>query len=258
MENHKVMKAPCLYCLFEGDKYEFSANMRNMEMGVDICRENLWIFYHFGLCLNTHNGINQLIGIIDNGISTKGMAIPKVIVVDCLYMAFQGKLSDDEEGSNFCRNMRQLNDRYNCAIILIHHTHRAKRTDKGNVVDEGDEGFFGSFLWKAFPNHILLFSNIPGRGKVLTCNTQRSGKIIEKIEMNFLQPTPLMFEVKGDLTPIMKIVMKEITRQGVSIQDLATKLDMSMGMVRSCVSWLRFEDKVERVEGQYPYLWRVK
>ena len=252
----KTHENPCLYALFEGDKYDLKDNMNNMNMNKDIeCkRENLHILYHFGITLNTDKGLETFMNYIDNGLKT-GMPKPKVIVIDCLYMAFKGKLVDDDKASDFCRNARQLNDKYNTAIIVIHHTHRAKRDNDGKIIVEGDDSFYGSFLWKAFPNHILLLSNMAGKGKLLTCNTQRMGKIKEKIEMDFVEPSPLFFRVKGKYPYSIQNILDNINSRGITHDELRVKTNASSATLYKVLGELMELGEIVKMDNVYPNKW---
>ncbi|CAK0755139.1 hypothetical protein CCP1ISM_50033 [Azospirillaceae bacterium] len=255
--NLKSYENPCLYALFEGDKYDLQSNMVNMNMNKDIeCkRENLYILYHFGITLNTDKGLAFFMTYIDKAIEN-GMPIPKVIVLDCLYMAFKGKLVDDDRASDFCRNVRQINDKYNTAVVVIHHTHRAKRDKEGTIIDEGDNSFYGAFLWKAFPNHILLLENLPGKGKRLTCNTQRMGKILEKIDMDFVQPTPLFFRAKGKYPWSMQNILDNIPKSGITHDELMSKASVSSATLYKVLGELMEVGEIEKIENVYPNKWK--
>ena len=119
-----------------------------------------------------------------------------VLVIDPLYFALRGSLSDDDLVRRFTGNLRIIKDYFGCAIILVHHTHKVKIDPiTGFMLDEGDDALFGSVFWKAWPDHILLLGYNQKTGvRSLTCGTQRSGSILTSTSMRLVQPDPLYFE----------------------------------------------------------------
>jgi RecA-family ATPase len=134
---------------------------------------------------------------------------PDVIIIDPLYMAMDGDLIDNKASRHFCRNIRKLKERFGCAVIVVHHEHRAK-TDKNNLkIEEGDNAIFGSSMWKNFASHVLRISITNERGnpissekeeeqpfkfRKVSCATQRNGNVVKKIMLRLCEK-PLMFHV---------------------------------------------------------------
>src|SRR3990167_9501821 len=95
---------------------------------------------------------------------------PDVVIFDPIYFTFTGSLSDDAVVRQFIGNLRIFKEALNCAIILIHHTHKQRWTTDGFTIEEGDEAIFGSKFFKAWADHILLFMYDKKRGiRTLSC-----------------------------------------------------------------------------------------
>lgn len=257
LNEFKTKKGNCLYIQLEGKLGQTRNNINNMLEGVDWQEDNFNLLYYFGLSLNNSYGLDILLKLIDGRIA-EGMPKPILIIIDPLYMAMQGNLCDQEQASNMCRHLRIIGDRYSSSILIIHHEHRIKHDDKGRIIMEGEEALFGSFVWQAFPDHIFLLNNIRGKGKELTCNTQRSAKIIPHLELDFIEPVPLMFERKTDLSHYVKIVYESIDDKGMDIREIADKSRLPINTVRSAVARLRQGNKIERLENRFPYIWKKK
>ena len=134
---------------------------------------------------------------------------PEVIIIDPLYMAMEGDLSDNRAARKFCRNIRRLKERFRCAIIIDHHEHRAKLDIKNRSIEEGDNSIFGSSMWKNFASHVLRISIVNSQGnpvaneyeedriikyRKVACATQRNGEVVKKIMLKLIE-NPLMLEI---------------------------------------------------------------
>lgn len=120
---------------------------------------------------------------------------PDVLIIDPVYFAFRGSLSDDDIVRRFVGNLRIVKEILGCAIVLIHHTHKTKYTSDGYKMEEGDEALFGSKFLKAWADHITLFMYDSKRGvRTMSCTTQRSGDIEKECVLKLNEPDPLYFE----------------------------------------------------------------
>ncbi|MFC1808857.1 AAA family ATPase [Candidatus Omnitrophota bacterium] len=132
---------------------------------------------------------------------------PDVIFIDPVYFSLDGDLSDNTAVRRFIGQIRILKERLNCAIILVHHTHKAKTGQYGQMIDEGDEAAFGSKFFKAYPDHTILFNYDKKRDlRVLTCGTQRSGKIERNLNLKLVEPDPLYYRVTDEI-PTKEVVV---------------------------------------------------
>lgn len=131
----------------------------------------------------------------------------------------------------FIGNVRILKDSLNCAVILVHHTHKDKWTNGGDRIEEDDEAIFGSKFFKAWADHTILFKFDKDKNiRTLSCNTQRSGDIVGLCSLRLVQPDPLYFEELGKgATKEEQIIdfLKYDDNHGVTAKDIMDKLSMS-------------------------------
>lgn len=158
---------------------------------------------------------------------------PDIVIIDPTYFAFVGSLSDDAIVRQFIGNIRIIKDSLNCAIVLVHHTHKPRWNKDGASIEEGDEAIFGSKFLKAWADHTFLFTYDKAKNiRVLTCATQRSGDILQDCTLKLIEPEPLYFEevdpkrVSVDLR-IMELLMKPENTNGLEWTKIMSELNIS-------------------------------
>lgn len=245
---------PCkvLYIQAEGTLYDMRDNISSALInGRNSWNPNNWRHYFCpSIPLDTDNGRQMVMERIDRAISEEGFK-PNVCFIDPLYMSLKGGLNPDEPARNFCGNIRIIQEKYGCAFLILHHEHRRKRDMLGGLHEEGDDSIHGSFVWKAFPTHIIRITN-DDRTKIRTvsCNTSRNGKAIDKISLRLLED-PLMFE------PIMsensKINSSDIilnvltTKERMTYEEICNMSNMKLDTVRHLMMGLSKKNLVKRV-----------
>ena len=138
-------------------------------------------------------GLNHLITLIN-----EAKISPDVIFIDPLYMSMLGSLSDDLAARATGRNIRRLGKLFGASIVLVHHEHRPVRRQKDStIIDEGDNAVMGSFVWKAFVNHLIQLRLRQDKLRELSCSTQRNCRVIENMELELVQPNPLYYRIWG-------------------------------------------------------------
>ena len=191
---------PCnvAYVQGEGKIEGTQSNLKMMSKAIDIDPSRYSIHYYPSLPLDTEEGLASLVSSINS------WKKPDVIFLDPLYMMMSGDLINNQDARRMVSNIRALSQIYDATIILVHHGHRPKRNQSGDYIIEGDDSIFGSFVWKAYPDHILNLERVKNAKfrRKLTCDTQRMGNIIDSIDLSFIQPDPLFFEVSTDGRPI--------------------------------------------------------
>lgn len=182
-----------LYVMLEGDLGEMQSRYRRMTDGLSINQENFYLFNSEPLYLSDKKELELFIDKIN-------MIDPDVIIIDPIYMAcLGGSLSDDDVVRDFLASLRIVKMKFNCTLIIVHHTHKERRSDDGKTIDEGDSAAFGSVFFQAYPDHVLMLSYQKKSGlRTLTCKTQRSNEIEKKIILK-LNESPLMFEEVHDV-----------------------------------------------------------
>lgn len=188
---------------------------------------------------------------------------PDVVIFDPIYFSFSGSLSDDEVVRKFIGNLRIFKQTLNCAIILVHHTHKQKWTNDGFTIEEGDEAIFGSKFFKAWADHILLFMYDKRRQvRILSCNTQRSGDIVKECVLKLIEPDPLYFEITYNHTvsthefPIVELLSK--FPLGLTSEDIIARLNINKNVFYQSIKKPLTDGIVEKTEHQRPKLYRIK
>lgn len=241
----------CVYLQAEGKRDNTKRNLRNMMKVVPCDPSKAKLLYYPSIQMNKPDGLNRVIAEIDN------WRKPKLIVIDPLYQSMAGKIEEQEASSTMTANIRLLADRYECAILLLHHAHRPRRNDSGEVIDEGDDSVFGSFVWKAFPDTVLLISKVQGHKlhRRLSCGTQRMGNVMPELELTLIEPEPFYLKIRDDEKPIDDLVYKSLTELS-TIDTLVLNTGKSRRHVTEALWRLTHHNKARILNpGQKPILW---
>lgn len=184
-----------LYVQLEGEAPDTKDRLDRISKVVPLESGNLSIFYSEPMRLESELGLKDFYSQVDL-IGHKF----DVIIVDGLYLAFHGSLSDDEVVRQVLGNFRMIKKRYGCTLIVVHHTHKTRFNKDGDLISEGDEAVFGSQFLRAWPDHIIMLTHEKRSDlRHLVCLTQRSGEIEASITMRLIQPDPLYFETLDEV-----------------------------------------------------------
>ena len=89
-----------------------------------------------------------------------------------------------------------IQDSFGCAVILTHHMTKTKRNQFGMIIPLTDDSVFGSVFFQAWVTQQFLFDrDRTSDTRILQCNVQRSGKIIERVNLKLNEPEPLYFSL---------------------------------------------------------------
>lgn len=258
LSSFKSYQSCVVYIQLEGKRSETQQRINAMRQGVSWDSRNFNLVFQPGLAINIPSGLEHLTKEIDEGLLKNHLPSPKLIVFDPLYMCVHGDLCNQEVASDTCKAFRMIADKYSSALLIIHHEHRPIRFE-GRTIDEGDNSIFGSFVWKAFSDHVLQFRKVSKGHNQLTCNTQRSAKIIEKIELVYMGPEPMMFEVKVDVTPFVQAIIMQLSKEkDLSAAEIGNKCGIGYSTVMGALRYLKKNKQIERVGDGYPVKWRLK
>jgi hypothetical protein len=258
-----------VYIQLEGEIADSQDRMKRMIKTLDINAENFHLRFSAPLNLEEKSFSDGLAMDILKNFNPKGKVAgqevikPDIVIIDPIYFAFTGSLNEDKDVRAFLGNLRTFKDTLDCAIILVHHTHKTRLNYKGSVIEEGDEALFGSKFLKAWADHILLFLfDKKSKLRTLSCDTQRSGDIIEACELRLIEPEPLYFEqVDKSQTSDLQVVdllKREEYKEGLLVDDIKSKLGLSnSGFYRSIKQPLAqgMVVKSEKRPLRYSYNW---
>lgn len=232
-----------LYIQTEGDRAETIERIQAMKRGL-ILDDDRWAHINQdGIIINTNNGIGKLINMAEK----PGMDFD-VIIIDPLYTTVKGTLSSDEVATDWVRNCRKLKGHFGASVIVLHHD--AKDIfHEGKEVSRGDDNIFGSVYWSAFFNHNFKLKD---RGGVhyLQRGKQRSGKIVDCLEMKLLEPKPLMFiNVDADMdATTVKVRQMLLLGDKLTAKVIQRKLKMSLATAYRALNKLMGNKIVKKTE----------
>lgn len=247
-----VKPSKVLYIQAEGKLGETRDRIEKMLVANDCDIDNLHIAYFPHIALDTPDGYNMLVKYINDF-----KIEPNVVIFDPLYHCMQGSLIDEHAARKMTTHLRELGEKLSATIIVVHHTHKPIRTQNGNIIDEGDDGIFGSFVWKAWADHTLLFRvNKSTKVRVLSCNTQRSGKVVESEELLLIDTPFLGFNRKLDDSKPYEIAVRECLdragRAGLTRDDLKSRTQYSMTAIEKSLRKLIQLKEAERDPSHRP------
>ena len=180
------------YILLEGDLAESQDRILRLRRQLDIDPNNFVFMFLPRLMFHKEDGqygLQHIIGEI------KKRACHDVVVIDPLYRAFCGSLNDDTVVRDVVSNFDRLKDALDCALVIIHHTHKKKFDVRGKIIIEGDEATFGSVWIKAWASQIVMQTYDVTTGmRGFYCQTQRGGDIVKECNLALVQPDPLYFK----------------------------------------------------------------
>ena len=231
-----------VYLQAEGKLSGTRDNLLNMSRIVDVDLDRLMFLYYPSIPLDTKIGYTEIVSQINS------WKRPEVIIIDPLYMAMSGDLKDDVASRRMVENMRMLSETYQATLVLVHHAHRPVRRE-GVTINEGDDAIFGSFVWKAFPDNLIMLEKVQGHknNRRLSCSTQRTGAIHEASELVLIEPTPLYFELRGDGLPIDDLVLGNLDTEPMTVKMLSEKIKRTYHYVFNSLYRLQNQRKVVRL-----------
>ena len=231
---------PVLYISAEGDVDEVQENGRHMSKVLPVGKNKLWYWMLPEEPLNTRKGFELLCGQADR-IKEQIGSYPALTIFDPAYALMVGSLSKDESVGPLLRNLNKYQEHTEGgALLIVHHTHRARRTPTGEIVAEGDDSFMGTFLWKAWPKTVFLLGLRADKYRVLTCDTHRRKSMFpeEGMLLTMVEPDPLCYEVKEEgVTPVIATVRALLRLAPMSVTELERASEKSHGAVTEAVQY---------------------
>ncbi len=244
---------PVLYIQTEGKENEMvEERMRHMANTIDLEETRFArLFYHF-LPLDSHATILRLLDAIKQLPEP-----PRVIFVDSLYTSMMGDLNENQPVRQFITTVSHLMRELSTSLVLIHHETKEQWME-GRLVDRGDRASYGSVFLRAWVSHILYLKKHKDKSRTLSCDTQRSGKVLEQEELILIEPDPLCFQIKGDYAPYIELTLHHLSKaQGLTRGELQERTGLSMGALEKGLRQLLLTNKVTKSVG-YPRTYHVR
>lgn len=212
---YKCEKTVVAYIQTEGKKDETAIRLENMMKGLDLDPYYFQRYYKKFLPFNIPVYMKALQREIDAMPVT-----PRVLFLDCLYMSMVGDLNGNKEVRDFIAALSMLLEKYKMTCVLVHH---AKRDEffEGNTIAKGDKVSYGSVFLRANVDHILYLEMLHDKTRNLTCDTQRSGRVVEKEKLVLLHPAPLLFKIMDKLSGAEETIFFHLKKNDYSKTDLS-------------------------------------
>lgn len=234
IDRHRVPKAKKVtYILLEGDLAESQDRVLRLKKQLDIDPDKFVFMFLPRLMLQKEDGQYGLQHMISE---IKKLNSHEVVVIDPLYRAFCGSLIDDNIVRELVTNFDKLKDALDCALVIVHHTHKKKFDIRGKAITEGDEATFGSVWIKAWASQIVMQTfDQPSGLRSLYCQTQRGGDIMKECNLKLVQPDPLYFmedlsavEVEKNYSiAIVELLAKPENAEGLVVGDIKDTLKIT-------------------------------
>ena len=155
---------------------------------------------------------------LENDIRTVQSRSPEshlVLILDPIYLLITGHISDDYDIKKLLDNINEIKAKYHISVIIIHHTHKTRVDNSGNIIDLGSEEIMGSSYFNNWADTMV-------RLKLLNPFTGSN-----RVEMSFglarhtetILPTIQIEWSRANLQP--RIIKREaIAIEEISIRDI--------------------------------------
>lgn len=240
------------YFATEGKDEDIKDRFIRMSKYVNVEPDNIVLICCAGLRFNTQEGI----GYIKYMLEKYKNRLPKVIIIDALYMSIKGSLKDDESVIDFHTVIRWFSEQCKAAVILVHHMTKPSRDRDGTYFERSDRDSYGSTFLMGAVDHCMWMEKWEktkdDKDRFIHCDTQRSGNVVEDFRIRLNEPEPLYFtmvsvhdEEKKDMVQLLKD-----NPNGFTVKELEKKVKYKKSIIYSTLSELVGEGKIEKVGGK--------
>jgi len=199
----------------------------------------IFLFCSAGLRFNTPLG-QKLLESIEQQWGEKYP--PKVIIIDALYRAVKGSIKDDDVVNEFHQIVGALADKYDAAVIIIHHMKKPVYFESGNKQERSDDDVFGSTFLKASVDQMYWLDKCEKNAKdiILKCDTQRSGNAIEGLRLTLVEPDPLYFKITSMYQEEIHRVLTVLGshKKGMMIEEIMKATSLKRSTLYLCLKEL--------------------
>lgn len=246
---HVPEKKKVLYVQAEGKRSDFVARMDCMNWVVQ-CDDNL--FFHLPkkfIPLDVPDYFDALEKQIIE-------ITPDVLFLDPIYMCMQGDLTLNQPARVFLSKVAQLMDKYSLTVVLVHHDSKEQYDKDHKKVERGDKGSYGSVFFRANVDHILYLEKHKDKTRTLSCETQRSGRVLETETLLLIEPNPLLFEIKADFKPFERAVYHHVASRpsGITTQEIVEVSKLSSSAVEKALCELFLRNKISKDDEKRPVI----
>ena len=235
------------YFATEGKDEDTKDRLIRMSHAIPIDAEKICLFCSAGLLFNTNVG-QKLLEEIE--LKWGKLYPPKVIIVDALYRAVKGSLKDDDTVNDFHQVIGALADKYDSAVIVVHHMKKPVYFQDGKKQERSDDDVFGSTFLKASVDQMYWLETCTKNKKhiILKCDTQRSGNAIEGLRLILVEPDPLYYKIVSlyvdELNRVLNVLISH--KKGLLIEELMKLTNLSRSVLYLCLKELLDQGKITK------------
>jgi hypothetical protein len=236
-----------LYLSGEGDIGELKTRSREMKRLVPTIPDHLFYWPIPQFPMNKPEGLKALLEIGEQ-------VQPDLTIFDPAYSLMSGNMKEDETVGEFLRNLNWFQKEINTALMITHHSHRPRRTDTGQTINEGDQSFYGNFLWSAWPKRIYLLELVgKEKSRRLSCSTYRDKTgLTEPMDLTLVEPSPLVLLPKTDgWSSTMWQIWYMLEDKSMSKADMVDKTGKNKSTGYEAISKLEGLGRIIDVNGIY-------
>ena len=248
-------KCKVLYMQLEGSLGDSQDRFQRMLRALSFDETNFFIKFSPPLSLNDGDNVHKFIHEVETRMQTMD-----VLIIDPIYFAMRGSLSDDEAVRGFVGQLRIIQDHFKCAIILTHHFKKCRKDKEGNIMPTDDDDVFGSVFFQAWITHQFLFeTDRSSKARTLQCNTQRSGKIVERLSLKLVEPDPLYFEELAIWPSKAEAIIKTLSsNQWMTPVEIYRQSQISRATFYREIKGLMVQSKIEKCPDSNITLYRLR
>ena len=186
------------YLQLEGDYEESAERMRHMSERIPTTPttwDNLCWLEWKKLDVMSPASIQELFEVIKH----HNNFIPDVFIVDPIYKTTSVDLKDGGAAIRIVRFSDSIHDRFNCAVIFVHHTHRSKYASDGSgKIIESNPYYGHSFIQNHIRTAYLLKSSVDKKSPSLIRTKGRGSDTISNITLSYDPQTMTCWKGGGE------------------------------------------------------------
>lgn len=237
-----------LYVQTEGDRAETLDRIKAMKHALEI-DDKMWAHLNLpGIHLNTPAGFEKFLAY-----ARQSPMRYDVIIIDPLYTTVKGSMVSDEVAGGWVMSVRKIREVYGSAVVVLHHDNKETKDSDGNAIPRGKNNVFGSVFWGAFFNSTFKLRVSKGF-YILEGGKQRSGKIVDSLTLEMVQPLPLYYKqvLDADYGKAFDLVKEVVMKDGpISAAHVIKKTSIAKATVYRALRKLQINGVIMKVDDLY-------
>ncbi len=230
-----------LYVAGEGSLWTWQSRATRMGYCLPVVEDRLWYWQTSMARLNTPRGLANLL-------EKAAVVRPHLTIIDPIYTTIEGSMKNDDTAIAYVQNINVYQETTGSDVMMTHHAHRPVKDVNRETVDEGDQAYFGAFVWAAWPESLwLMRKDTPAAQPViLSCKTAREGKhLLENVPMMMAEPSPLMFVPRmAGIGPTGTAVLTALSWQPMTAEGLSVTTHRQRSTISEALTGLRTAGRV--------------